>query len=38
VQILTQTVPLTSAIDAYKSFDERDAGWVKVKLEPVGSV
>ncbi len=38
LQILTQKVPLTSAIDAYKSFDERDAGWVKVKLEPVGSV
>jgi len=33
-EILTQTAPLASAIDAYKAFDRREPGWVKVKLEP----
>jgi threonine dehydrogenase-like Zn-dependent dehydrogenase len=33
-QVLTQREPLMSAIDAYKSFDERQPGWIKVKLEP----
>jgi threonine dehydrogenase-like Zn-dependent dehydrogenase len=33
-EILTQREPLTSAIDAYKAFDERRPGWIKVKLEP----
>jgi threonine dehydrogenase-like Zn-dependent dehydrogenase len=32
--VLTQTEPLTSAIDAYKAFDTRQPGWIKVKLEP----
>lgn len=32
--ILTQTQPLTSALDAYKTFDERQAGWMKVELTP----
>ena len=32
--ILTQQEPMASAIDAYKSFDERKPGWVKVELEP----
>lgn len=32
--ILTQVEQLTSAIEAYKAFDEREPGWVKVKLEP----
>jgi len=36
--ILTQVEPLTSAIEAYKLFDERQPGWIKVKLEPVASV
>jgi threonine dehydrogenase-like Zn-dependent dehydrogenase len=36
VGILTQHQPLRSAIDAYKAFDERQEGWMKVKLEPVG--
>ncbi len=36
-RILTQGEPLISAIDAYKSFDERQPGWIKVKLEPVVS-
>lgn len=32
--ILTQRGPLTSAIDAYKAFDRREAGWTKVELFP----
>jgi threonine dehydrogenase-like Zn-dependent dehydrogenase len=34
-QILTQTEHLTDVIDAYKAFDTRKAGWMKVALEPV---
>lgn len=33
-EVLTQTAPLASAIEAYQAFDRREAGWVKVKLEP----
>jgi threonine dehydrogenase-like Zn-dependent dehydrogenase len=33
-KVLTQVAPLTSAIEAYKAFDERLPGWVKVELEP----
>ena len=33
-EILTQIEPLTSVIEAYKAFDRRQPGWVKVKLEP----
>jgi len=33
-KILTQSEPITSAIDAYKAFDQRQAGWVKVELQP----
>ena len=32
--VLTNLSPLTSAIDAYKLFDRREAGWVKVELLP----
>ncbi|MGH8161653.1 MAG: glutathione-dependent formaldehyde dehydrogenase, partial [Gammaproteobacteria bacterium] len=32
--VLTQAEPLTSAIEAYKTFDKREAGWVKVALLP----
>lgn len=32
--VLTQNQPLHSAIDAYKAFDSRQPGWMKVKLEP----
>jgi len=32
--VLTQVAPLTSAIEAYKAFDERAPGWVKLELEP----
>ena len=33
-EVLTQAEPLASAIDAYKEFDRRQPGWIKVKLEP----
>ncbi len=32
--ILTHVEPFTSAIEAYKAFDKREAGWVKVELVP----
>jgi threonine dehydrogenase-like Zn-dependent dehydrogenase len=32
--VLTQTEPLADAIEAYKAFDKREAGWVKVELRP----
>jgi threonine dehydrogenase-like Zn-dependent dehydrogenase len=31
-QFLTQTESLASAIEAYKAFDTRAPGWLKVKL------
>ncbi|WP_334023055.1 zinc-dependent alcohol dehydrogenase [Burkholderia gladioli] len=34
LSVLTQREPLTSAIEAYRTFDAREPGWVKVKLEP----
>jgi threonine dehydrogenase-like Zn-dependent dehydrogenase len=33
-EILTQTEPLDDAIEAYKAFDRRESGWVKVELKP----
>lgn len=33
-KILTQTETMTGAIEAYKAFDERQPGWMKVELEP----
>ena len=33
-EILTQIEPLTNVIDAYRQFDLRRPGWIKVKLEP----
>lgn len=33
-KILTQIEPLMSAIDAYKAFDLREPGWIKVELQP----
>jgi threonine dehydrogenase-like Zn-dependent dehydrogenase len=33
-EVLTQTGPLYAAVDAYKAFDTRQPGWMKVKLEP----
>ncbi|HZD21390.1 MAG TPA: hypothetical protein VE325_12020 [Burkholderiales bacterium] len=35
-QVLTQAEPLADAIEAYKAFDRRESGWVKVELKPEG--
>lgn len=32
--ILTQVEPLTGALEAYKAFDQRQPGWMKVELLP----
>jgi len=32
--ITSDLEPLTGAIDAYRAFDERQPGWIKVQLEP----
>jgi threonine dehydrogenase-like Zn-dependent dehydrogenase len=32
--ILTHSEPLSDALHAFKSFDDRRQGWVKVKLQP----
>jgi len=34
VGLLTQVNELTDAVDAYKTFDQRELGWLKVELEP----
>ncbi|CAG9167083.1 zinc-dependent alcohol dehydrogenase [Cupriavidus respiraculi] len=34
VAILTRSEPLTGALDAYKAFDTRQPGWIKVELNP----
>jgi threonine dehydrogenase-like Zn-dependent dehydrogenase len=34
VRILSHKEPATGAIEAYKAFDERQPGWIKVELEP----
>ena len=36
-RILTQQQPLLSAIDAYRAFDLRRPGWLKVELLPSGA-
>jgi threonine dehydrogenase-like Zn-dependent dehydrogenase len=33
-RIITQEQPLVSVIDAYRMFDEHQAGWMKVELMP----
>jgi threonine dehydrogenase-like Zn-dependent dehydrogenase len=33
-KVLTQIEPISDAIEAYKAFDRRDSGWVKVELKP----
>jgi threonine dehydrogenase-like Zn-dependent dehydrogenase len=33
-EILTHAGPLTGAIEAYKNFDKRAEGWIKVMVEP----
>ena len=34
VKILTKVEPVSDAIAAYEAFDQRQPGWLKVKLEP----
>lgn len=36
-KVLTQVEPVISAIDAYKAFDKRAAGWIKVELKPAAA-
>ena len=36
--VLTHHEPLTDAIAAFEAFDRRDAGWVKVALQPDGAL
>lgn len=33
--ILTQKEPMSNIIEAYKQFDLREPGWIKVALKPV---
>ena len=33
-KILTNVEPIMSAIDAYKAFDKREPGWIKVEPKP----
>lgn len=33
-QVLTQREPLTDVLEAYRIFDERQPGWIKVGLQP----
>jgi threonine dehydrogenase-like Zn-dependent dehydrogenase len=32
--VLTEEEPIANAIDAYKAFDRREPGWIKVMLQP----
>jgi threonine dehydrogenase-like Zn-dependent dehydrogenase len=34
LKVLTEVEPMTDAISAYKSFDKRQSGWLKVELKP----
>ncbi len=34
-EILTEIRPITDALEAYKAFDKREEGWLKVELEPM---
>jgi threonine dehydrogenase-like Zn-dependent dehydrogenase len=36
VRVLTQLAPMDEVIDAYRAFDRREPGWVKVELAPAG--
>jgi threonine dehydrogenase-like Zn-dependent dehydrogenase len=36
-KLVTQDAALTSAIDAFRAFDRREEGWIKVKLEPAAA-
>jgi threonine dehydrogenase-like Zn-dependent dehydrogenase len=35
LKVLTNVEPMADAIDAYKAFDRREPGWIKVELRPV---
>lgn len=37
VAVLTQMEPMQDALEAYKAFDKRQPGWIKVELEPTGA-
>jgi threonine dehydrogenase-like Zn-dependent dehydrogenase len=37
-EVLTQVEPMTDVIEAYKLFDKRTPGWIKVMLEPEAGV
>jgi len=37
LKVLTQREPMTSVIDAYKAFELRQPGWIKVELRPSAS-
>lgn len=34
LKVLTRHEPLANAIEAFKAFDRRETGWIKVELEP----
>jgi threonine dehydrogenase-like Zn-dependent dehydrogenase len=34
-KILSHVGPITSALNAYKSFDQREPGWIKVEILPI---
>ncbi len=36
-KILTQTEPVTDAVEAYEVFDRREPGWIKVELKPANA-
>ena len=36
-EVLTQVEPITSVLEAYRAFDRRAPGWIKVKLEPAAT-
>lgn len=33
-KVLTQVEPMSDVIEAFKAFDRRDSGWIKVELKP----
>ncbi len=35
-RLITQSAPLPSALEAYRAFDTRKEGWIKVHLDPEG--
>ena len=37
LSVLTQVEPITDVIEAYKAFDKRAAGWIKVELKPAAA-